>query len=187
MMILKINMMIIISPGDNSIISADNKKDQIRTQWDHHSWPVRVADQLHPGEDFDDGDQLHPGESHQNKNRKNFDDDALWCNCHSLPSFTLLTMMMLLHSTLCHLALILAHLVWLRYQGNWKSYCREEEENKYYARDGCDHGHNDSMIPRNGVHDNFAKVIATCICLSLSAYVTLALQVGFIVSFGCFW
>ena len=93
-------------------------------------------------------------------------------------------MMLLLHSTLCHLALILAHLVWVRYQGNWKSYCREEEENKYYDRDGCEHVHNDSMILINGVHDYSAKVIATCICLSLSAYVTLALQVGFIMSIG---
>ena len=66
-----------------------------------------------------------------------------------------------------------------------KVIAREEEENKYYARDGCDHGHNDSMILRNGVHDYSAKVIATCICLSLSAYVTLALQVGLIVSIGC--
>ena len=46
-------------------------------------------------------------------------------------------------------------------------------------------GHNDSMILINGVHDYSAKVIATCICLSLSAYVTLALQVGFIMSIGC--
>ena len=47
------------SPGNDCIVSADDKQDEIGTKRDHHSRPVRVAHQLYPERDREDFDLHH--------------------------------------------------------------------------------------------------------------------------------